>query len=213
MKPIYEVSKFLTLQMLITPQEFRMMRGSFGKLLWFDNSRLVSSDQPLSENEVDQMYAEYFESLFSKNQKTLPGLAVTAEKEAVVAVKVGENRWMIKPKTPIMQFKQHQFICGKTGEFFSGVHGDEVVRWGFELSFPQMYVDPESKEVIHVMKDAAFLNSEVFRMAMKWMRYHTRPAQFLINGKIKRATFRLGKEAISYAKDLVDLKRHEMVLA
>ena len=200
----YDVSKFLHLQMLLTPQELKNLFAEFGFFEIFDNSHVQSEKRALPKDDFFKLYEAYFVSLMGSEKVYLGGYAITQDQAAVQAFKVAEGKVLIKPTLPVIQVKEHTFIFGKDGAFHSNVHGQEVIRWGIEFSFPQIFVDPETKIVHHVLKEEEFLNGALFRKAMKWMRYNTKPVPFNIEGRIKRATFRIGLECIDYVKDMYD---------
>ncbi len=206
----YEVSKFLTIQMLLTPSEVEAFFTALGDFELFDNSRVLQNKTPVTREYFLNEYQNYFYSLKDKSHKTLGAYAMTCDPDAIFALNVGEKKVLIKPKEPIIQMKEHLFIVGEEGDFHSGVHGENVFRWGFEMSFPQIFVDPDTRDVHQVMREQRFLNAELFRKGMKWMRHNTRPAPFIIGGVLRRASFRLGLDCFDYASEVADMQKFSL---
>ena len=206
----YEVSKFLHLQMLLTPEELEMLFVTLGRFELFDNSRVLMKREPVSKEVFFTHYRKYFTSLSTQDRISIGGLALTDNPDHIYAMELGEGRVLLKPKEPIIQLREHTFVLSKDGGFLSGVHGEDVIRWGFELSFPQIFLDPETKCSHQVLRDTRFSNSQLFLRAMKWMRHHTRPVPFLVRGKLKRATFRIGLECFDKTKELFDIQKHTL---
>lgn len=200
----YDVSKFLHLQMLLTPRELEKLFADLGFFEIYDNSCVQTEKKALPQEEFLKIYRTYFDSLFTKEKVSIGGYAVTCDPNAVKGINVADGRVLIKPALPVIQLKEHSFIYGQDGAFHSNVHGEDVIRWGIQWSFPQIFVDPETKMVHHVLKEEKFLNAELFRKAMKWMRYNTKPTPFNIEGRIKRATFRIGLLCVDQVKDMHD---------
>lgn len=200
----YDVSKFLHLQMLLTPRELEKLFAHLGFFEIYDNSSVQTEKKALPQEEFLKIYRTYFDSLFTKEKVPIKGYAITCDPNAVKAVNVADGRVLIKPALPVIQLKEHSFIYGQDGAFHSNVHGQDVIRWGIQWSFPQIFVDPETKMVHHVLKEEKFLNAELFRKAMKWMRYNTKPTPFNIEGRIKRATFRIGLLCVDQVSDMHD---------
>ena len=199
----YEVSKFLTLQALLTPEELELFLASLGAFELYDNVRIVTQMAPFPKDKFLLLYKSYYHSLMTGEKVPLGAFAMSADPEALKEVKVGEGRFLIKPHLPVIQLKEHAFLIGHDGVFVSNVHGNDLIRWGIELIFPQIFVDPTSKNYHHVMKEERFLNGELFRRAMKWIWYNTRPP-------FRRASFRLGLEAFEETKEMVDLSRNSL---
>ncbi len=206
----YEVSKFLHLQALLTPGEMVSFFTSLGKFELYDNARVVTQMAPFPKEEFYLLYKKYYYSLKGEERSPIGAYALSSDPEALRGVDVGGGRIVIKPHQPVIQLKEHAFILRSDGEFTSSIHGEELVRWGIELIFPQIFVDPTSGNVHYVMKEEQFINGELFRRAMKWIRYYTRPPAFYFDNQVKRATFRLGLQAFEETKGMVDLTSHAL---
>lgn len=210
----YEVSKFLTLPMLLLPSELEDLWAHLGKVEIFDISRITSSQDSLAFGQLREWMEEYDQSLLGKQKiRSLGALALTRDRNALSMQQISEERWIIKPCLPVVTMREHTFIYGEDKRFHSHIHGEKAIRWGIELSFPQLFVDGESRQVHHTLKEPQFVNAEVFRRAMQWMRRQTRPVPFEINGVKKWATFRIGLQAWERETPMYDLEASGLKLA
>lgn len=126
----------------------------------------------------------YFSSIF------------TMAKEAVYAYPLSNGKYLVKACLPVIQLQRHHFIYSNT--LHSGVMGKESVTWGIQFSYPQLYLDPVSKEIGKVEKNAKFFNTALFRKFIKWVREYTCPTPFFIQGERKNLPIRLGKQCFSW---------------
>lgn len=206
----YEVSKFLHLQALLTPEELEMFFTSLGPFEIYDNARVVAQMAPFSKEEFFDLYRKYYQSLKGGEKCSIGAFAMSSDPTALKGLTVSEGKVIIKPRLPVIQLKEHAFALRGDGEFTSNIHGEELVRWGIELIFPQIFVDPASGNMHYVMKEEEFLNGELFRRAMKWIRYNTRPPAFYVDNQLRRATFRLGLQAFEETREMIDLSKHSL---
>jgi hypothetical protein len=92
------------------------------------------------------------------------------------------------------------------------IHSEEAVTWGLQFSFPQLYANSNDNDIVEVYKDENNPNSALYKALSKWIRSHTTPTPFMIEGKQKNATFRLGKESFAWAKEHPQLETFRLSL-
>ncbi|MCB1107056.1 MAG: hypothetical protein KDK76_03055 [Chlamydiia bacterium] len=122
--------------------------------------------------------------------------AISASSRPLYAMKVKEGKYIIKVKEPVIQLSFHHFTFSHEQKaFHSMVHSRESVTWGLQFSYPQLYSNSITNDVIEIYKDRENPNTKLFQILAKWMRANTTPAPFLLDGTPINATFRLGKLA------------------
>ena len=71
--------------------------------------------------------------------------------------------------------------------------GINSIQWGIQFSFPYLFQNV-NMEVIKVREGALFPNASLFKQIQKWMRYHTSPTTFEVEGKEINVPIRLGNK-------------------
>ena len=100
----------------------------------------------------------------------------------------------------------HFFFSPLDGKFHPMVLSNESISWGIQFSYPQLYQDPESRQIIKVSDGSVFPNTPLFSKLMKWMRSHTLPTPFLIEESRVNAPIRIGKSALTWIENHPQLK-------
>jgi len=102
--------------------------------------------------------------------------------------------YIVKAVSPIVQLRPHNFMFSKVDHsFHSGVLGRDVIPWGIQCSFPQIYTHSHSGDVVESLKSAECINTPLYKRLAQWMRRNTLPVPFLLDGKRVVAPFRSGK--------------------
>ena len=150
-------------------------------------------------------YKSYIEELKSgrspdpMNYRPLFSPAMTTTTEALFTIPIGVNQQIVRICKPIIQLQAHQINYSSVdGKFHPMVFGPDSISWGVQFSYPQLYQDPVTKEVTSVKDGDAFPNTPLFHTLQKWMRQHTVPTPFLVDGKAINVPMRLGKECFSW---------------
>lgn len=200
---VLQVSKSRKLPVLIDSDEMAHLFEILSPCRIFDVSRPVG----LQEGEVAK---EYF---LDKYRAYVDGIKqgslidetplrpyfssiITLESSAIFAQELANGKYLIKARLPAIQMQRHHFIISDT--FHSGVMGEESITWGIQFSYPQLYLDPKTKEIGKVEKNHLFPNTELFHKLAKWVRDHTLATPFIFNGKKVNQPMRLGKNCFSW---------------
>lgn len=78
------------------------------------------------------------------------------------------------------------------------IRGERSISWGLEFSYPQLYQDPHTGEIVPIVEGERFPNTAPFRQLQRWMRRETRPTPFLVDGHRINAVARLGRGAFAW---------------
>lgn len=144
-------------------------------------------------------YSSYVTALKSGEVTKFPYAPVlSVTDEAIEVMKVDGGRELIKPKLPVVQVQPYAFAF-KNGEFHSQLFGTDVISWGLQFGYPQIFEDPQT-HAIYSTRDLP--NGPLFRVLQKWVRAHTSATP--INGK--NLPIRLGKTCFSWINHHPQLK-------
>lgn len=125
--------------------------------------------------------------------------AFTCDLSAVYAMAVASGKYLIKPIKPVIQLQAHHFFYSDLDkQFHPMVLSEESVTWGIQFSYPQLCQDPKTSEILKVSKGRDFPNTELFAVLGKWLRDHTLPTPFIVEGKRTNAPIRIGKQALHW---------------
>lgn len=178
----YQVSKWLYLRALLTVEELKKLYADLGGPHLFSNGSVVEHPS----------YTTFFEDYdrYLKGE-AFPPLIMTRDDKAVFPVEVRPGKFLIKPSYPVIQIREHTYIVTSDARVQSMVFGSAAMRWGLQFAYPGLFVDPDHKKVVDVLKEA-YPNTALFKELQVWMRYNTRPAKIQAGEKIINATFRTG---------------------
>jgi hypothetical protein len=178
-KEEYLVSKWLTSSFLVNDDEFINFQSEMGDFSLFLTGRVLSSIDPVSH--VD----------FSPN--SLDPMLMTYDVNHVYAYGVSEGNYLIYPRFPVIQVREHKFMWTHDDRIMTMSSGKDSISWGLNFSYPQIFYDPRIKKIVEVFKEKESPNTIGFKKLQKWVRDFTKPAQFIRGGKKINATFRIGK--------------------
>ena len=74
----------------------------------------------------------------------------------------------------------------------------ESVTWGIQFSYPQLYQDPKSYRITKVVDSSEFPNTSVFARMLKWLRHHTLPTPFSVDGQRVNVPIRIGRSCLEW---------------
>lgn len=204
-----QISKWLKYQVLLDLAEMEDLLNSLAPFSIYRVSEAVEKEKSVIEkNEFLRNYALYIDALkeghlmdekllrpyFSSIFSTTPDL--------LYAMKVAQEKVLIKPLRPVLQLQLHHFFASKVdGQFYPMVLSDESTTWGIQFSYPQIYQDPKSQEITKVTSTPDFPNTFLFMKLVKWMREHTMPTPFLFQGKKTNSPIRIGRQCLSWIEN------------
>lgn len=217
-----EASKWLEVQALLSPEEmeglFEHLHSSLGPVHIY----LTGAVTPLGEGEVPQekflkAYQAYADSLkeglMPEIDRALFSAALSLSPHMLTVMKVGENRQLQKLRKPCVQLQTHSMgYSEEDGKFYSMVFGPEAIAWGLQFSYPQLFLDPDTKGVFKVVETPDFPNTSLFRHIQRWMRHHTIPTPMQTPRGSINLPVRLGKECLSWINNHPQLKNRFSIL-
>lgn len=197
---VLQASKWLHWQVLLDEREMAALLEELGSFSIHIVSTLVPQPHGLvSKEEFLREYKLYVNALKNghepneKQCRPFFSSIFTKDKEALYAMETG-GRYLIKPLLPVVQLQLHHvFLSSVDGKFYPMVHSADSITWGIQFSYPQIFQDPSTGAFGKVDAGPRFPNTPLFAEIAKWMRKHTLPTPFVVNGQKVNLPIRLGK--------------------
>lgn len=207
----YQVSQFRKLSLLLNGDEMERLIASLGAIRLFIGSAPVKrGEEEIPLNEFCTAYRTYAEGLergaLIDETALRPYFSAMMTKDSakLYAFPVAGDRFLIRPKQPIIQLQRHHFVRGSA--FHSGVMGKDSVTWGITISYPHLSIDPKTKEIVKLPRD------ETFEQVVKWVRNFTRPTPIWERGEKINLPIRLGLQCFSWIDSHVDLVKNGLTV-
>ncbi len=207
----YQGSKFLKYQVLCDVEE---LKGLFERLapFWtFPLTGLIEKENlPLPQDRFIKEYASWIDGLkqgkipTDADLRKILACAFTADLDALWLQEVPGNRFLVKIAKPVVQVQAHYFTYSNIDGVFRPMSmGVGSVFWGIQLSYPQIYQDPKTMELLEVEESP---NLELFQKIKSWVRDATRATPFIVEGKRVNAPIRIGKNCFSWIEQHPQLR-------
>ena len=193
-----QVSKWLKVQVLLDVDEMQQLIQSLGTLFFVVVSEPVKADEAvIFPNVFLEKYASYVDRL---KQGQIPNAdefrrffscAMSSSLDTFYAIAVANDQFLIKPKQPIVQLQMHHFFYSDLdGKFHPMVLSTDSISWGLQFSYPQLFQDPITRQVVKVIDSPDFPNTAMFTKLLKWMRHFTLPTPFeVIPSSVENSIF------------------------
>ncbi len=205
--PSYLASKWIHFDMLVDHEEFQSLLESFKEPLYiFSTLGVANSGKHLIEKSaLIDAYKRYVETL---QEGRVPQDAdfrffftacFTKTLSAVRAITLGNDKEIIIPYEPVLQMQIHRFTYTKNdAKFHSMSLGEKSISWGVRLSYPQLFQYPDTRKVEDALDEERFINATLYSAIRPWLRLHSLPTPFLVDGKRVNDPMRIGKKCLSW---------------
>jgi hypothetical protein len=218
-EPQMEASKWLTVSALLDLEEMQQLFSALSPFHIYTTGNIVDRGKSeISLKDFLNIYAEYISDLkrgnFTENpQRSLIFSSVfSVDPDALYAIPIGQERQLARLYKPAVQLQPHAFVYSPLdGKFYSMVLGQNTISWGIQFSFPQLYQDPGTKEIIQVKNN--FKNTDLFHRIQKWMRQNTIPTPFQVSERQINAPMRLGKQCLPWINQHPGFSRHGILVS
>ncbi len=210
-----QASKWLSHRVLLDSGEMEALLSSLPPFGIYNVSELVSLEKAfISTEDFLSRYIGYVAELKAglipdeAPLKPYFSAAFSSTADALYIMEAKEGEYIIKTKEPVVQLGVHHFTFSEEQHAFqSMVHSKGAITWGIQFSYPQLYSNSISQNVVEVYKDKNSPNTTLFKHLAKWVRAHTTPAAFMGENKPFYATFRIGKKCVKWAADHPQLQQ------
>jgi hypothetical protein len=212
---ILQVSKWLKVQILLDTDEMEALLKILEPVFFVVVSEPVKADETvITPGTFLSKYADYID-LLKQGQVPPAGefrrffsSAISSSLETFYAIPVSNDKFLIKPSKPVLQLQAHHFFYSDLdGKFHPMVLSADSISWGLQISYPQLYQDPITRQVSKVIDSPIFPNTAVFTKLLKWMRSHTLPTPFQVKGARINSPIRVGKKSLAWLKNHPQLKQ------
>lgn len=218
---VMRASKWLKYQLLLDEIEMRSLFEALAPFEIFVVSEPVTSKTLMIEKEdFLQTYAAYVQALKSghlpdeRNLRRYFSAIFTESRDALYAMEVGSERYLIKTLKPVVQLQLHHFFVSTIdGKFHPMVLGQDSITWGIQFSYPQLFQSPTTYAYARVDNSPEFPNTELFHRLVKWQRANTLPTPFVFNGKRSNEPIRLGRKCLEWIEKHPGLLKHNVQVA
>lgn len=203
---VLQASKWLSYPVLIDADE---MEALFKELRDFE-IYLVSGVSKRGEEKISreaflELYRTYIDALKEGklppegHYRTVFSSVFTTTSDALFAVHVETDQQLVKIAKPVIQLQVHRISYSLVdGKFRSMVWGPDSITWGIQFSYPQIYQDAVTKQVVQIGETDQFPNTALFRRLQRWGRHHTIATPFLVNGQRINVPVRIGKQCLPW---------------
>lgn len=215
-----QASKWLQLQLLIDTQEMADLITTLGEFSIFITGAILPSGQgEVTHQEFLATYQKYIdelktgqapsEALYRQMFSTL----FTMSMDTVYALDIGNDQVIIRSRLPVVQLQMHQVgFSAVDHKFRSMVFGSDNISWGIQFSYPQIFLDPVTKQITNVDKSDLFPNSHLYHTIQKWMRRNTTPTPFTFQNTKVNVPIRIGKSCFEWIQQHPHLAKHGLTV-
>ena len=202
----YQASKWLKVQVLCDADELAQLFELLHPFRIYPLGGFVQNPcPPIAHGAFLQEYGSWIEGLKKKQLpldvqlKRLLACAWTAHDEALELQEVAGERYLVRVAQPVIQVQSHFFTYSTLDKVFHSMSmGMGSIFWGIQISYPQIYQDPITQELL---EGADSPNAELFQKVRQWSRDVTRATPFIAEGQKIHVPMRLGKKCFSWIEN------------
>jgi hypothetical protein len=218
---VLQVSKWLKTQIFLGTEEMEELLSALGSIHFVIVSEPIKAEEALiSARSFYEKYSDY-SLLLKQGQVPLPedfrryfSCAITTTLEAFYAIATGGEKYLVKPIKPVIQLQAHHFFYSSFDhKFHPMVLSEESISWGLQFSYPQLFQDPNTRQIAKVADTPEFPNSALFSSFLKWMRSATLPTPFEVGGARVNSPIRIGKKTLAWIKNHPQLKKRGITIS
>ena len=200
-----QVSKWLKYAFLLDAAEMTSFLQAIDPCFLIPSGFVVSEDEGIVEREVFleqyRIYVQWMQSQDATPPASLRrffSLMMTSSLDCLYAVELAKEKRVIKPRLPVIQMQLYQaFFSPMDQKIHSMVMHSDSIGCGLQISYPQIYEDPNTHQFAKVLLSEEFVNTLLFKKIVHWLREHTK-VPFLPRGKQQEPMpFRIGKNSSS----------------
>ena len=216
-KPLM-ASKWLHLQLLVDKEEMQDLLSFCGDFFMFSTMGVTEQGKgQISKGAFLSSWSRYIDTLKEGNVpkdeefRFYFTLALTKDLDSCVAIDVGQDREILQSISPIVQAQLHRFDYSFVdGKFRPMVFGPDTISWGIQLSYPQLYQSPITRQIESALDSSKFVNAGLFHHIQSWVRKKTVPTPFLAEGKRVNVPIRIGLNCFRWISKHPELQARKL---
>lgn len=201
-----QASKWLQIQALVESEELNLLFREIENVkIYLVGNVTGAGEGQISQRAFLEKYATYISLL---REGMIPNAAdfrpffssiLTLQEDHVTAIQLGDGKELIRVLKPVIQLQFHTIgFSSIEKKFRPKIMGKDSILWGIQFSYPQLYMDPLTKQIEKVLNENHFPNTSLFRTIQQWIRQHTVPTPFLVDDVKTNVPMRLGKKCFSW---------------
>lgn len=221
--PPFEVSRQQKIGFLYDTQDLKELSELFKDVYCIDLTRpgkptdliiKFSELLPSLENNIIRLKKNQVAPLSSTDQRLLNS-SLSSTTDAIAELKLADSRSLLRPTLPLIQINPLRLYYNQElATIKSQVYGRDTIAWGIQLSYPQLFKDQESGDVISTLiPDSPLPNTALFKDAQKWMRRNTKICTFKSDNMTISSNVRITPRALEWVSYHSQLKEHNLYLA
>lgn len=214
-----QASKWLQSQVLLSSDEMTALFAALGNFDIFQTSSVLKQDEGRVSHKVFlKCYKAYVDALQQgktpeESSYKLFSAVFTADPDSLYAALVGDDKQLIRVCRPVIQLQAHRMdYSSADGKFRSMTFGTDSIFWGIQFSYPQLFQDKQSLQIKQAT-NAEFINAGLFQKLQRWVRHHTAPTPFIVNGVKVNVPMRLGKECFAWINQHPQLNQRGLIVS
>jgi hypothetical protein len=212
-EPPMEVSKWLKIQVLLDFEEMVHLFEALGEFeIYLTGTVTKVGEGRVPKLEFITIYKGYVQSLIEGKLpddsifRSYFNAILTTSSDLLYSIPVLEGRQLIRASKPVIQLQSHSMDYSvHDGKFRPMIFGRDSIPWGIQFSYPQLFLDPNTKEILQIKEDETFPNTHLFRKLQKWIRKQTIPTSFQVENHKINVPMRLGKCCLTWINNHVQL--------
>ena len=215
-----KISKTLKIPVLLDVQEMRGLLSAIeGAHLYLIQGVCKKNEGILTPADFVEIYSSYISAL-KKGERPAQApfrapfaSVLSISSDILYSIAIDEESHLIKASRPPIQLQTNRITYSvEDSTFRSQLFGEGGIEWGVQFSYPQLYQDPKTQDILEVDETPLFPNTRAFRTLQRWIRYNTLPTPFIVEGQRINASIRLGKECFSWIGRHAGLKERGIVI-
>ena len=214
----FKTSKHQRVQVFLSKDEFLDLLESLGEFYIVEHSKVLSCNaKTLSNEELISRYQKYLDAIYkeevSRDVLMSLSLAISGDCSSFYKIELPDQRCMVKQKMPALLLQPFSFHFDRENqEVFTGVHTEERIYFGVEISYPTIFQEPHSLETRFLLKEKDNQNTKIYKELTRRIRKMTVPTQLQINEKKKAFSFKIGVKQLLFAAKHPKLKKENLKL-
>lgn len=210
-----QATKWLKLPLFLNVHELSDLLHSLGNVHLVPLSGVFKKGlETLSYEEFASLYSAYLQSLIkgeipNPDRRIVTGWTYDLKEIEERKVETGS---LVRPYRPVVQVQPYWLNYSETdGKFHEMALSQESLAWGLLFSFPQLFQDPETMEIVKV-QGTNFPNCEMYKKLQAFSRARTLPTPFVTPAGLFNHPARIGKEWLDEAKKMPQLAKRNLKL-
>lgn len=213
-----QASKWLQCQVLIDGDEMENLFSSLEPFFIFKIGALVTPGEGvISQKDFLDIYRRYVETLEEGCQPEFHSYfsaIFTASIDCIYAMALDNGQHLIRLAKPVIQLQPHRIGWSEADRKFRPmVMGVDSISWGIQFSYPQLFHDNTTKQVVKIDTSEKFPNTALFHKLQRWVRYNTIPTPFVVKKEKINVPMRLGKHCLAWINKHPQLIKKGIVVA